>query len=237
VVLAAPSGGQAVAARTEDGPVGGFAAMDRRALGRVRRALANDLTARGAPGSPGREALRAAQAATLALPTFLAVRRVVARRLDTVGPERGLVDPDALAAPIAPAEAEAEAPAGSVVPAAVRAKLELAREAPLAELVERGVVGSAEVLAALLPQVSAAALWSGLADATLAGLLERTYRAFRARRSLLLTNYQHQVRFAELPWVAAVSGAAGGGGAGVVGGCAARGGGVGAAVVPRVADA
>ena len=38
----------------------------------------------------------------------------------------------------------------------------------------------------------------------LSGLYGQAYAAFRRRRSLLLLNLEHQVRFDELPWIAAL---------------------------------
>ncbi|HZU78259.1 MAG TPA: hypothetical protein VFA70_15935, partial [Dehalococcoidia bacterium] len=42
-------------------------------------------------------------------------------------------------------------------------------------------------------------------DPALSALMAALYQAFRARRSLLLLNLQHQVRISELPWVAALA--------------------------------
>jgi hypothetical protein len=77
-------------------------------------------------------------------------------------------------------------------------------EAPVAELVERGIIGSAEMLAGVLPQVTAQVLAADFADPGLRELYRQAYAAFRQRRSLLLLNLEHQVRFTELPWTAAL---------------------------------
>lgn len=56
----------------------------------------------------------------------------------------------------------------------------------------------------MVPAISASVIASRFADPALADLAAATYRAFRARRSLLLLDLQKQVHLAELPWVRAV---------------------------------
>jgi hypothetical protein len=77
-------------------------------------------------------------------------------------------------------------------------------EAPVDELVERGLIRSGEVLAQVLPQLTAQLRAANLADAELRRVYAATYAAFRRRRSLLLVDLAHQVRLEELPWVAAL---------------------------------
>lgn len=77
-------------------------------------------------------------------------------------------------------------------------------EAPVAGLVALGVIPSGDVLARVLPQVTAHHVASRIAEPAAAALYARTYSAFRRRRSLLLLDLEHQVRLSELPWVAAM---------------------------------
>ena len=62
------------------------------------------------------------------------------------------------------------------------------------------------VLASLVPQLTSGQVASSADDPLVGALLAATYRAFRQRRSLLLLNLERQVRFKELPWVAALQG-------------------------------
>lgn len=87
-----------------------------------------------------------------------------------------------------------------------------ALSAPVGTLVERRIVPSAEVLAELVPQLVASTVALDYGDPALASLVAAEYRAFRARRSLLLVNLEHQVRFEELPWVPAIASRRGSGG-------------------------
>jgi len=94
-------------------------------------------------------------------------------------------------------------PAGTVVPRQIARVVRLARSAPLGDLLSDGDVPSAEVLARLVPQVVGAVVSRGFDD-DLGRVVAESYRAFRARRSVLLRNLSSQVRFSELPWVVAL---------------------------------
>ncbi|MEV0797109.1 hypothetical protein AB0I34_05440 [Kribbella sp. NPDC050281] len=179
-------------------------ALTGRDVGWIRRALANTISAHGAPGSEVRAALRTTQAAVATRPTHAALAQVLSARLDRYPGDGGLPSLAPIEADVAEDEASL-APPGWQIPAHLVAKTERALEAPVGELVERGVIGSGEVLARVLPQVTSQLLAANIADAALASAYARTYAAFRRRRSLLLLNLEHQVRFDELPWIAAVS--------------------------------
>jgi hypothetical protein len=77
-------------------------------------------------------------------------------------------------------------------------------EAPIEILVEQGLVGASEVMARLLPSLTAQVRASAIADLELRRVYEATYVAFRRRRSLLLLDLESQVKLAELPWIAAI---------------------------------
>lgn len=171
---------------------------------RVRHRLAGFVTAHGVPGEPRHHALRASQVAG---PSHAGIAGILSSRLDSLAePGEGLTPDQAVAAtqPITLAEQLQTVPAGSRVPAHLVARLAAVREAPLADLLAQRVVGSGEVLAALLPQLTGPALATRFSDVSARALYASTYRAFRRRRSLLLLWLQHQVQFAELPWVAAL---------------------------------
>ncbi|MFC5286189.1 hypothetical protein ACFPM7_03930 [Actinokineospora guangxiensis] len=179
----------------------GSANLTARQVGWVRRALANTITKHGAPGSEPRAALRAVQAAVAARPTHAALAEVLAARLDRYPDDGGVPALDPLAEPAADGESP-DVPPGAPIPAHLLAKAARALEAPVGELVDRGVITSGEVLAQVLPQITAHVLAADVEDTRLAGLLGQAYAAFRRRRSLLLLNLEHQVRFTELPWIA-----------------------------------
>ena len=187
-------------------PRGNFARLRRaleagtltgRDVGWVRRALANTLTR---AGGVDRTALRAAQAAVAAAPTHADLAHLVAARLDRYPRDDGVPALDEVVAPVPVAGAAVAIPDG-VVGTARRAL-----EAPVAELVRLRVIPSGEVLARVLPQLTARHAAAGIADPLAAGLYARTYAAFRRRRSLLLLDLQSQVAFEELPWAAALEG-------------------------------
>ncbi|MEU6245799.1 hypothetical protein [Streptomyces sp. NPDC047024] len=181
--------------------------LDARRLGLLRHAVASMVRRRGLPGSAAHTALRRRQSGQAALPSHHALAQLVLRRLAVLPQETGVSDVVPLVAAVTEEESRASGlPAGAAVPAAIRQVVESALSAPLATLVERGVVPSAEVLAELVPQLVAATTAQAYGDQTLRALMTANYRAFGSRRSLLLLNLERQVRVEELPWVRAVSG-------------------------------
>ncbi|WP_405787590.1 hypothetical protein OG753_06555 [Streptomyces sp. NBC_00029] len=177
-----------------------------RLAGLLRVAVSAMVAKRGAPGSPGHARLRRVQAAQAALPSHHALAGLVLRRLSRLDPAGGTADVEAPLAPVDERESlETGLPVGAAVPTAIGNCVRAALSAPLEELVARGVVPSAEVLAELVPQLVAAVTADQYTDEPLRNLMAGTYCAFRNRRSLLLLNLQHQVRIEELPWLRAVS--------------------------------
>ena len=75
---------------------------------------------------------------------------------------------------------------------------------PVPTLVEMGIVPSAEILARVIPQITAQVRAAGITNPSLRRLYAAIYTAFRRRRSLLLLNLESQVKLGELPWVRAI---------------------------------
>lgn len=176
-------------------------ALDAREVGWIRRVLAAFVSRHGTPGSEDHRRVRGDQELVAAQPLHVTLARVVATRLEHVAPNAGIPDLGAFAAPVREPEC-ADAPKGTPIPASIASKLLLCLEGPVEELVRVGVIPSAEVLAEVLPQITSAVVSAGIADPALMRLYSATYAAFRRRRSLLLLNYERQVQFEELPWVA-----------------------------------
>lgn len=164
----------------------------------VRRVLAG--WAGRLPGSEGHRAWREGQRAQLG-PLHADFVPVLLGRLRPFVEDEGLLDPEAVLGPVRPEEA---AFAGAPLPAPLTRRVRRSRRGPLAALVEQGLVPSLEVFSRLVPVLSAQAAFSEIPEPGRRHLLAEGYRAFRRRRSLLLLDFQHQVRFEELPWVAAL---------------------------------
>lgn len=178
-----------------------------RLAGLLRHAVTSVIAKRGLPGSERHTRLRAEQARQAALPAHHEIAAAVADRLAPLDQRAGTPDVDGPLAPVTETEAARTGlPAGTVVPPRLRQVVRTALSAPPEELVARGLVPSAEVLAELVPQLVANATAQRHADPALRALAAATYRAFRNRRSLLLLDLEHQVRVDELPWVRAVAG-------------------------------
>ncbi len=161
--------------------------------GTVRHAIGCIVAKRGEPGSPELQALRGGQSARASLASHAALAHEVATAVDALGLTGGAADPTALVA---------ELP-GARLPSIVRT-LRQATQAPLPELLQAGIVGSAETLAELAPQLTAETVAARYADPVVGTLAKRTYRAFAHRRGVLLLNHQSQVRVEAIPWFAAL---------------------------------
>lgn len=173
--------------------------------GLLRHAVDSMLRRRGLPGSPHHGALRDAQARVAAMPSHHQLARVVVSRLAALDPDAGVTDVDTICVPVTAEEATRHAIAeGSPIPESIRRVVHRARAGTVGELIDAGVVPSAEVLAELVPQIAATTSAASYADPALRTLVVATYRAFRRRRSLLLLDLQHQVRLNELPWTQAI---------------------------------
>ena len=176
-----------------------------RDVGFIRKILASYVTRHGAPGSEQLRRVRDEQARMAAQPTAKELAILVANRLRTLPGDEGLSSLDFAAAPVREDESASLGIApGCAIPAHLLEKVERSLEAPLEQLVERGVIGSGEVLATVLPQLTSQVGAAGIEDPDLRRLYTAIYAAFRRRRSLLLLNLQHQVRLDELPWVEAI---------------------------------
>ena len=177
-----------------------------RDAGLVRCAIESCIAKRGTLGSTEHIALRERQQSVAAAPAHSRVAAVAADRLTVLDQAEGIERPEGLSGQVTAQEAERTGiPAGSTMPAVVSRTLARAHSAPIEALLSEGVVPSAEVLAELVPPISATVVASGFADEALARLAAANYRAFRRRRSLLLLNLEKQVQLTELPWVRAMA--------------------------------
>ncbi|GAA3913496.1 hypothetical protein [Actinoplanes auranticolor] len=183
---------------------GGGRLTDRR-RGMLRHAVDSTVARRGRPGSPEHAALRLVQVREAAIPAHHLLARVVVARLSGLDPEAGIRQVHEVCGPVTEAEADTHpVPAGTPVPEPIRRVVRRAMAGRVDELLDAGVLPSAEVLAELVPQLAAETSAAAYSDPALRTLMAATYRAFRNRRSLLLVDLQHQVRLTELPWVRAL---------------------------------
>jgi hypothetical protein len=180
-------------------------ALSGRDVGMVRKILASFVTRHGVPGSAGLTASRAKQTSVAARPTYRALADVVIARLQGRDGSGGIDAIDPVLAPVTVEEQRSfQIATGSAVPRHLAHKVARCLEATADELVRRGVIGSAETLARVLPQMTSRIRAAGIADPDLRRLYAAVYTSFRRRRSLLLLNLESQVRLEELPWVSAI---------------------------------
>jgi hypothetical protein len=163
--------------------------------------------AHGRPGEKRLSTLREEQARIVSAPGYDVIARSLARRLPES--DEGLANVEDLLFPISAKELKEIAPEGifdadASVPDLIRKIVQESLSAPLQELIKRKIVPSAEIMAELVPQVTAQEMMGDYSDEDLGFLMMETYEAFCRRRSLLLIDLSPQVRFDELPWVKAV---------------------------------
>ncbi|MEU5859091.1 transcriptional regulator [Nocardiopsis dassonvillei] len=176
-----------------------------RRRGLLRHAVDSMVAKRGLPGSERHTALRAGQAEHAARPTHDVLAALLADRLAPLPRAVGTPHTAKLLTPVSAEEArERTVPEGWPIPGALGDVVRRATAAPLDDLVELGVIPSAEVMAEVVPALTAEAEAASAADPALARLLAAHHRAFSRRRSLLLLNLQSQVRADELPWTRAL---------------------------------
>jgi hypothetical protein len=172
-----------------------------RDVGMVRLLLAGIVAKRGTPDSPGWQRVRRLQAAQVAAPTSGELAGLLIHRLSPHAQQEALDSLDGITDPVTDEEARLHSlKAGQPIPDRLVKKLRRSLAAPLPVLIEMGVIPSGEVLARVVPQITAQVRAAGITDADLRRLYGAIYTAFRRRRSLLLLNLESQVRFAELPW-------------------------------------
>lgn len=188
-------------ALTRDRLAGPLTAAQQRRAQHVTAAM---VAKRGEPAGATLVELRAVQARTATAPLHRELARVAAARCAALPADRGIGDVAAVLAPVAAGEAsEPSIPAGSAMPESVGRRVTLAASGSVEELVAAGVVPSAEVLAELIPALTAEQVGASYADPALGRVQAATYAAFRRRRSLLLLDLAAQARFTELPWLRA----------------------------------
>lgn len=159
----------------------------------------------GHPESKTHRNARDAQRRQVAAPMHYLYGAAIAARLQEYPADAGIADFGPLLAPISEAEAAGLGlRAGDAIPPAIARRAERCRSGTIADLIECGLVTSADSVALLIPALTAEIRGAGFADGSLRGLYAATYRAFRRRRSLLLLDLQTQAKIGELPWISIV---------------------------------
>lgn len=180
-------------------------ALSGKDVGIIRKILASYVTAHGAPDSDVWRQVRQSQNSIAQQPQHHTLSKILAERLKDEPDDEGVPNVLELLGPLNDKEAvDNGLNAGVDIPKSVTEKAKRCLEASLEVLVESQLIHSSEVLADLLPAVSANVRISSIEDEELAYVYSQVYRAFNRRRSLLLLNYESQNRFEELPWISAV---------------------------------
>ncbi len=175
-----------------------------RDISMIRHILRCYVNRHGDPSSEQFAQRRAEQARLASLPTRDDLAGVLQTRLQQLPQDAGIANLDVVISPIADHESLEWIPAGSKIPEGLVLKVQRACDKPIEQLVEQGVIPSGDVLAQVLPQITSQVRAAGIADRDLRRLYGAIYSAFQRRRSLLLLNLERQIRFEDLPWIAAL---------------------------------
>ncbi|QAX85472.1 hypothetical protein C2E19_17155 [Pseudomonas sp. DTU12.3] len=183
------------------------ASLTGREVGRIRRIVDDFVAKHGHPESVAHSIKRAEQRNHVASPGHHLFALAVSDRLASYPDADGVREFSPLLESITDEEAKRYAlTVGATIPPAVRRRLERCRKGTIAELIDHGLISSADTVAKVFPAMTAEICNTEYREQALQLLAGATYRAFRRRRSLLLLNLQKQVKITELPWVAVLEG-------------------------------
>jgi hypothetical protein len=174
-----------------------------RMVGLLRDVLAGWQSTRGVPGSSpvfdqyvaGINKCR--NAVVTRTKTVVQACRVLLTRLDAFDNSRGIEHPDSVLVDFT----DDDDVTRLAVPKSLHHIVERTVETTAGDLVTRGLVTSAEMLAAIVQPLTASATCNAITDVALQRLQYALRVAFCHRRSLLLLNLKHQTTFTDLPWV------------------------------------
>ncbi len=168
-------------------------AGDYKPIARARTAVTDAVAKRGAPYSQALATLRITQQEDAAKPSHALLANETA---DALRPHVGVLTNT-------PLDLITGTP-GEHLPF-VRRTVDRARHAPIGQLIQQGIITSAEGLAEVAPQLASAGITSQHTDPVAGALAAATFAAFQNRRSVLLLNYQAQVKMTALPWYQALT--------------------------------
>ena len=168
-------------------------AGDRTPAQRAGKVVADVVAKRGAPASEMLSSLRRTQQEDAAKPSHAAL---AAQAAEALRPYRDVLT-------TTPLDLIAGTPGEHL--RFVRRTVDRARHAPIGQLVHVGVITSAEGLAAVAPQLAGPGIAAQYTDPVAGHLAAATSTAFQNRRSVLLLDYQSQVKVTALPWYQALT--------------------------------
>ncbi|MCL2528549.1 MAG: hypothetical protein FWE42_09050, partial [Defluviitaleaceae bacterium] len=165
-----------------------------RSITRARYAVDCYVKAHGKPTDSRLIEMRKEQQEKAALPAHSTIAKALAEKLPIS--DYGLADTESFLGGIT-----IEGYGETNIPINICKIVRSAVAASMPELIKKGIVTSAEIVAEITPQLTAQEVGRAFASEDISMLMAETYNAFARRRSLLLLDLASQVRFDELPWV------------------------------------
>lgn len=167
----------------------------------LQTAIKRYVAKHGMPGSPEHQRIRSTQETAVASSLHSDIAKLVVNRLSSYNANDGLSEYEKVCQPVSVDEASSSILQGEKIPGNIVKKVGRGQISTIEDLIEQGYITSADTIATALPQISSNINALVFDDKQVRSLYKSIYQAFRKRRSLLLMNYQSQVRLEELPWI------------------------------------
>lgn len=168
------------------------------------QALDRYINKHGVPGTPTHKQLRQQQQQATSGSLHSDIARIVITRLKKLPQSEGITNIQPLCETITEQEANSAVSSGSPVPECLARKVGRGQVSTIDGLVKQRYITSGDGIALVLPQITSELKAAAFEDRDLRHLYSSIYQAFRKRRSLLLLNYQSQVKLKEIPWVSTI---------------------------------
>lgn len=165
------------------------------------QALTRYVTKHGVPKSSEHQRRRRQQVNSVSGSLHSDIAKIVVARLKRRPQHDGLSDLKSICHDIVKQEANSSVRTGESIPLSLVKKVGRSQIDTIDSLVHQGYISSGDSIAVVLPQLTSEIRASSFEDQALQHLYGAMYQAFRRRRSLLLLNYQSQVRLKDIPWI------------------------------------
>ena len=176
-----------------------------RDVGMIRLLIACFIAKRGPPSSEKCQSYRVNQRNNIKGATFDEIGQLLISRLFDYSKDDGINNIEEIVQPVSVEESDLwKIESGTAIPETLKKRVQRTRKGTVEQLISEGLITSSEMLASFLPYITANVITAALQDMRLRRLYLTMYNAFRKRRSLLLLNYEKQVRLEEMPWIEAL---------------------------------
>lgn len=170
------------------------------------QALSRYINKHGVPETAEHSRVRQQQQLAVSGGLYSDIATIVIQRLKKLPQQEGINHYESFCQSITEKEAGTTVALGSNVPRNIVKKVGRSQINSIDNLVKQKYITSGDGIAIVLPQITSELEAASFEDKDLRNLYSSIYQAFRKRRSLLLLNYQSQVKLEEIPWISMIEG-------------------------------